>query len=201
MKAAIFPGLVLVAALAGCRGEPSRQPPVHLNPNMDTQDRYDPYGPSGLFEDGRAMRHPPAGTVARGLEKADDAYWRGKDASGQFATTWPEQVPVTAELLQRGRERYDIYCAPCHDRAGEGKGIVAQRGLVPPPSYHSDAIRNMPHGQLYDVIRNGVRTMPGYAAQIPVRDRWAIVAYIRALQRSQYAAAADVPPAERERLR
>jgi mono/diheme cytochrome c family protein len=205
VKAAICTGLMGLALLAGCRGEPSREPPVHLNPNMDTQDRYNPYGPSTMFADGKVMQEPPEGTVAwgdrtfvknDGLLKDDDAKYRGRTAEGEYVTRFPESVPVTADLLKRGQERFNIYCSPCHDRAGEGKGIVAVRGegqgFVQPPSFHQDRIRQMPVGQIYETIRNGVRNMPSYRHQIPVEDRWAIVAYVRALQRSQYASAQDV---------
>jgi mono/diheme cytochrome c family protein len=191
-------GLALLALLAGCRGDPSRQAPIHVVPNMDTQERYNAYEPSGIFADGRVMQEPPAGTVARGQERADDALWRGRTAEGEFVTAWPEALPLTADLMKRGQERYAIFCAPCHDGAGEGKGIVQQRGLVPIPSYHEQRIREMPIGQIYETIRNGVRTMPAYRHQIPVEDRWAIVAYVRALQRSQYASAQDADTAKRE---
>lgn len=200
---------VAVGALA-CRGEPARQPPVHLNPNMDTQDKYKAYGHSEFFEDGRTMRTPPAGTVARGLLKDSDAYWRGQNADGTALARMPvctgedsvDCVTVDQAFVRRGQERYDIFCAPCHDPAGYGKGTVVLRnaGLVPPPSYHDDLRRALTDGAIFDAITNGVRTMRPYAHQIPVADRWAIVAYIRALQRSQHAALDDVPEAQRGKL-
>lgn len=194
-------GLAL-AGLAGCRGEPSSKPPVHLNPNMDTQDKYKPYRASAFYEDGRAMRTPPEHTVGWGrvplkgfqdphMLKADDAMYLGYselDAEGN--PQWVDTIPVapSMQLMRRGQERYDIYCAPCHDGAGYGKGPVTMRpGLLPVPSYHDKRLQEMPVGQIYKAITYGVNNnnMPSYARQIPVDDRWAIVAYVRALQESQ----------------
>ncbi len=173
------------------RGSPSEKPPIHINPNMDDQPRYEAYEESEFFEDGSAMRVPVAGTIARGDLRADEEYYYGKTASGQFTQNIP--IEITPELLQRGKERYGIYCTPCHGGAGDGKGIVVERGYLPPPSFHQDYIREYPDGQIYDVIANGIRNMPGYKKQIQVEDRWAIVAFVRALQRSQNATAEDVP--------
>lgn len=190
--------LSATAALTGCRGEVSRKPPVHLNQNMDFQDKYMPFGQSTIFDDARTMRLPPRGTVAQGQLKEDDRLYRGQDEEGNFVTTMP--IAVDMDVLKWGQERYNIFCAPCHDKSGSGKGIVVSRGLVPPPSYHQDKLRAMSVGELYGVISNGVRTMPSYRHQIPVEDRWAIVAYIRALQRSQFAGASDVPEDKRGSL-
>ncbi|MCA9524905.1 MAG: cytochrome c [Myxococcales bacterium] len=206
--------LLLIAAsvLSGCRGEPSAQPPVHLNPNMDTQDKYKPQRESKFFADGRAMRPLVAGTVGRDSQavdvlgkaddrflREDDAFWRGTDEFGAPVAKIP--VPVTAELVARGQERYGIYCTPCHDRSGYGEGTVPQSkaGLAAVPSYHQDYMRQYADGFIFGVISNGSRSglMSGYRHQIPAADRWAIVAYVRALQRSQFAAADDVPEAER----
>ncbi|MFM7200399.1 MAG: c-type cytochrome [Myxococcota bacterium] len=185
-------------ALSACRGQPSEQPPVHLNPNMDTQEKYKAQSVSRFFEDRRTMRMPVEGTVARGNLKEDDAFFRGKEGD-----TFIGYIPtdVTDQTMARGQERYNIYCAPCHDQTGAGKGIVATRGLVPPPSYHEDRIRNMPEGELFNVISNGVRTMPAYRNQIPESDRWAIVGYIRALQRAQLAKLEDVPAEKQQELK
>jgi mono/diheme cytochrome c family protein len=136
------------------------------------------------------MRPPVPGTVAVGEPKQDAHLERGK-LGGENASTLP--LELDRELLDRGRRRYDIYCAPCHDRTGSGNGIVVQRGLVPPPSFHDARIRAMPVGEIFNVISNGVRNMPSYAAQIPVRDRWAITAYVRALQVARKAGLEDVP--------
>lgn len=197
VQGAMIAALAL-AALAGCRGEVSREPPVHLNQNMDFQDKYKPFGQSKIFDDARTMRIPPRGTVARGFLKEDDALYRGQDDEGNFVSSMP--IAVDMATLKWGQERYNIYCAPCHDKTGSGKGVVVSRGLVPPPTYHQDRLRAMPVGELYNVISNGVRTMPAYRHQIPVEDRWAIVAYIRALQRSQFASASDVPEDKRGSL-
>jgi len=182
--------------LAGCQGTISQKEPIHINPNMDQQERFEAQEANPFFADGRAMRLPVNGTVARGFLKDDDAYWTGKTASGSW-TDIP--VPVTMELLERGRDRYDIYCSVCHGLSGDGKGIIMTGGygFVPAPTYHSDYLRAQPDGYFYDVLKNGVRSMAGYGSQVPVQDRWAIVAYARALQRSQYADIADVPENER----
>ncbi len=195
--------LGVAAGALACRGEPSRLPPVHLNPNMDTQDKYKPYNESGFFADGRTMRTPPAAAVARGLLKDSDHYWRGKANDGTPANALPvctgedtiDCLKVDMSFMRRGQERFGIYCTPCHDRSGYGKGTIVLRdaGMVAPPSYHDDQRRALKAGELFDVITHGVRTMQPYAAQIPVADRWAIVAYVKALQRSQHAALADVP--------
>jgi mono/diheme cytochrome c family protein len=160
---------------------------------MDLQERYDPQAASAFFADGRAMRTPVPGTVARGFLRDDVRFYFGRNQNGVFVEDMP--LPMTMDLLRRGQERYDIYCGPCHGPAGDGQGIImtGNYGYVPAPTYHSDALRAQPDGYFYNVVVNGVRTMPGYGTQIPVADRWAIVAYIRALQRSQNASQADVP--------
>lgn len=180
------------------RGKPSEDPPIHMNPNMDSQEKYEAQEESRFFEDGSAMRPPVAGTVARGELRENDAYYRGKNKDGSLITKMP--VEITMELLQRGRERYNIYCAPCHDQTGSGKGIVVKKGFLPPPSMHLDRLRESPDGHFYDVISNGIRNMPSYKHQIPVADRWAIVSYVRALQRAQNAGSKDVPEELREGL-
>ena len=181
-----------IAISSGCtRGRPSENTPIHLNPNMDHQQKYLPQAESRFFEDGMTMRNPVAGTFARGDLHEDDAYWRGRDAIDSVIAKIP--VPVTMQLIERGQQRYNIYCAPCHSRTGDGRGIVVQRGMLPPPSFHEDRLRKVDDGHIFDVITNGIRNMPSYKAQIPVEDRWAIVSYFRALQRSQNATLEDVP--------
>ena len=177
----------LAVILAGCRGTESSKPPFHINPNMDWQERFDPQERNDFFADGMAMRPPVPGTVARGFLKDDTAFHFGRDASGAFVTASP--VALTPEFMERGRERYEIFCAVCHGSAGDGNGIImtGNYGYVPAPTYHSELLRTAPDGYMFDVIGNGVRSMPGYAQQIPIADRWAITAYIRALQRSQNA--------------
>lgn len=186
--------VLTVIALSGCRGATSTAPPVHVNPNMDIQFKVDAQEQSRFFTDGRGMRPPVVGTVARGFLREDTRYFYGRDENGALVDRFP--VEITRDLLERGRDRYEIFCAVCHGTAGDGQGIIMTGGYgyVAAPTYHSDVLRAQPDGYLFDVITYGVRTMPGYAQQVPVADRWAIAAYIRALQRSQYAVAADVPP-------
>ncbi|MFQ5568823.1 MAG: c-type cytochrome [Rhodothermales bacterium] len=190
----LFGGLLL----AGCRGSTSDEPPVHLNRNMDFQERFEPQEANPFFADGRAMRLPVAGTVARGMLKEDTRFYQGRDESGAFVVGMP--VPVTREFLLRGRERFDIFCAVCHGKAGDGQGIImtGQYGYTPAPDFHDANVvpRMAADGYVFDAISNGIRTMPGYAQQIPVADRWAITAYIRALQRSQHASIDDLPESE-----
>jgi mono/diheme cytochrome c family protein len=135
--------------------------------------------------------------VARGELLEDAVFATGKQGD-RLADRVP--VPLDAALLARGRERYDVFCAPCHDRVGNGQGMIVLRGYQRPPSLHEERLRGVAPGHLFDVVTNGFGAMPAYAAQIPIRDRWAIAAYIRALQRSQHATLGDVPPAERARL-
>ena len=179
--------------LSSCRGVPSRDPPIHLNPNMDQQARYDPQEPNDFFEDGRAMRPLVPGTVARGTLKEDDHLYTGK-VGGKYATHLP--IKLTPSLLKRGQQRFNIYCIVCHDGAGTGNGIVIKRGFIPPPNFHDPRIRQMPVGQIFDTISGGVRTMPSYGKQVPAEDRWAIAAYVRALQMSQNASIHHVPADE-----
>lgn len=195
----LFTALV-VAVLTGCRGTVSHEPPVHPVLDMDFQERFEAQEANDFFEDGRAMRPLVPGTIARGHLNADSRYAYGKEADGSFVQTNPSTVD--AALLARGRERYDIFCAPCHGLAGDGRGVLStgNYGMVPAPTYHDARLRSAEDGYLYDVVKNGVRTMPGYGYQIPTNDRWAIVAYIRALQRSQDANAADVPAEVRSEL-
>lgn len=191
--------------LSACRGEPSRKPPVHPNQNMDLQDKYKPQRVSNFFEDGRAMRPQVEGTVGRellattygvhtsGLEnddrylREDNAYWRGLDDEGNTIESIPAPIKVDQAFLERGQERYNIYCTPCHGIAGYGNGPVKQRGGLPVPSYHDKYKRALTAGHIYGVISNGSKSglMMGYKHQIPTKDRWAIVAYVRALQKSQ----------------
>ena len=190
---AVF-GVVLV----GCRGSFSDSPPVHINPNMDQQQKFDPQEANRFFADGRAMRLPVAGTVARGFLKEDVEFWTGRTETGQYVEEMP--IELTMQVMERGRERYEIFCSVCHGLSGDGNGIImtGNYGYVPAPTYHSDMLRAAPDGYMYDVIRNGVRSMPGYGQQVPVADRWAIVAYMRALQLSQHAPESVVPENERQ---
>jgi hypothetical protein len=175
-------GLVAVLGLAGCRQD------------MHDQPRFIPYRQSDFFADMRSERPPVDGTVARGQLHEDTYLYTGKMGNnpGDYMP-----FPVTTEVLARGRERFNIYCTPCTSRLGDGNGMIVQRGYKKPPSYHTERLRKAPLGYFFDVMTNGFGAMPDYASQIPVNDRWAIVAYIRALQLSQGATKADMPPGEK----
>jgi len=151
-----------------------------VNPNMDEQPKNKAQAVSGYFADGRTMRMPIEGTVARGELFENKAFYFGKEENGDFIKSSP--VAVDEKLLERGEQRYNIYCAPCHNTNGNGKGIIIEKGFLPPPDFHQDKYRQYPDGQIYDVIANGFRNMPSYKHQIPVHDRWAIVGFVRALQ-------------------
>lgn len=185
--------LASAAILGGCRGQISDKPPIHPMLNMDNVRRYDAQEPSQFWADGRSSRMPVEGTVAVGQLYEDTVLYEGVDSSGAFVSTLPDGIKLDQALLDRGQDRYDIYCAICHDRAGSGNGIVKQRGFVPPPDFSQDRVREFPVGQITNVIAKGVRTMPAYAAQIPAEDRWAIAAYVRVLQISQGASLDQVP--------
>lgn len=193
--------LSALSAAGACRGSESAEPPVHLVLNMDQQNRFEAQEENPFFADGRAMRTWPEGTVPFGALHDDDHLWRGRDGAG-FASTLPgkdadgREMKLDRDFLARGKARYEIYCVPCHDAAGTGKGIVVERGMMQPPSFHDDRIRAMAVGQLYDVVTNGARNMPAYRGQIGLRDRWAIASYVRALQRSRNASLEDVPEDE-----
>ena len=159
--------------------------------DMQDQPKYIPLRPSDFFADGRSARPLPEGTVARGQLRADKVFFTGKSGD-VYVDRLP--FPVTRQVLERGRERFNIYCTPCHGRLGNGLGMIVQRGLKRPPSYHIDRLRQVPIGYFYDVISNGFGAMADYAAQVAPRDRWAIAAYIRVLQFSQQASLLDVPP-------
>jgi hypothetical protein len=163
-----------------------------LRQDMANQPRENPLSPSSFFPDGRSERPWAENTVAHG-ELANDALLVPKDSN-----VFP--LPLTMELLQRGQERYGIFCQPCHGIQGDGQGMVAMRGMKHPPSFHQDRLRAEPNGYIYDVVTNGFGAMYGYSAQIPTRDRWAIIAYLRALQLSRNAPAKELPANLREKL-
>ena len=165
--------------------------------DMHDAPRYDPLEASTFFRDGRSARTLVSNTVARGSLREDEHLYQGK-VDGELTNTFP--MPVTAELLARGRERFNVFCSPCHGRTGQGNGMVVQRGFRAPPSYHEERLRNAPAGYFFDVMTNGFGAMSDYAAQVPVADRWAISAYIRALQLSQRATVDDVPVDRRPEL-
>jgi mono/diheme cytochrome c family protein len=191
MTARALPALVLTLAigLTGCaRGCTSSRPPIHPNPSMDDQPKVLAQTASPFFYDGSSMRQPVPGTIPIGGLKEDAAFFTGKGADGQFVAA--NAVTVNEAVVERGRQRYAIYCAPCHDARGEGKGILFQRGNVPTASFHQEKILNYPDGQIFDVITNGFGLMSGYRWPIPPADRWAIVAYVRELERKRQGTAA-----------
>ena len=186
-----------LALLTGCRGQPSEDPPIHIIPDMDWQPKYQPQGESAFFADHRAMRAPVDGTVAVGQLREDDALYRGRRGDA-----WVGKAPIAvdAKTLRRGEERFGIYCTPCHDKTGSGRGVVVQRGYPIPPALYGDHARGLADGEVFDIISNGVRNMPSYRTQIPVEDRWAIVTWLRVLQRSQHASPSDVPADQRSKI-
>ena len=213
-------GLFLVGlfAVAGFRGQKSEKPPIEIFPDMDHQPKVKAQVPSEFFADGRGNRQPVPGTVPLGYEAPvskenpfpDEGKYRmvryssGTDYlnTGRFGDQWGTGIPmpVTAELMQRGQERYTIFCGVCHGASGGGNGVAGQYGLVAIASFHQDRLRDMADGEIYNTITHGKNTMLGYGSKIPVDDRWAIVAYVRALQAAQTATLADVPPEERTKL-
>ena len=185
MRSNFVVAVLATALLAGCRQD------------MHDAPRYEAFEASATFPDNRVSRTPPAGTVARGWLREDDALYTGK-AAGQVLDHFP--FAIARADLARGQERFNIYCTPCHGKLGDGNGMVVQRGLRQAASFHQERLRQERVGYFFDVITNGFGAMPDYAAQIPVRDRWLIVAYVRALQLSQHASVDDVPADRRTEL-
>ena len=172
-----------VFAAAGCaRGCTSSRPPIHLNPSMDDQPKVLSQTASDFFFNGASMREPVPGTVAIDGLKEDTAFYTGKGPDGQFVA-----IPVAVDdaVLQRGRQRYAIYCQPCHDARGDGRGILFQRGNVPTATFHQEKVLKYADGQIFDIMTNGQGLMPAYRWPIPPADRWAIIAHIRELQRDR----------------
>ncbi len=195
----ILPPMILLLFFVGC------------SQRMDNQPRHEPLEASTFFADGMASRPLVAGTVARGHLQIDEAFYTGKVA-GQHVSEFPldsvaeklkltgDRPEITRLVLLRGKERFNIFCAVCHDEVGTGRGMVVQRGFPQPPSYHIERLREVPAGHMYDVITNGFGRMPDHAEQIPPADRWAIVAYVRALQLSQHADYAELADEDRRVL-
>lgn len=178
--------LLIALVFISCRGERFDHQPIHPNMNMDQQNRFEAQEENPFFADNRSMRQPVEGTVARGNLRENNVYYQGINDDSSFVENIP--VAVTKSFLKRGQKQYNTYCTPCHGIAGDGQGIimVGRYGYVPAPTYHQDRLRNAEDGYIYSTITNGIRNMPSYAHQIEVKDRWAIVSYVRALQRSQY---------------
>mgnify|MGYP002386545558 FL=1 len=184
---------VLAAALLALAGAGCRQ-------GMYNQAKERPLDRSEFFRDGSASRIPPAGTVARGWLRADRVLETGIGPDGKFVSEFPAAVAFDKPLLVRGRERYDVFCSPCHGRQGNGLGMIVQRGFKQPPSFHVDRLRAQPLGYFFDVMTNGFGQMSSYASQVPVADRWAIAAYVRTLQFSRNAPVTELADADRAAL-
>jgi mono/diheme cytochrome c family protein len=205
--------VVLLLSVMGLRGMKSTRPPIEVFPDMDHQAKYKPQAESKFFADGRADRPIPPGTVPHGRTadvdsekndnasyfRADDFHYAGKNPDGTFARGFP--VAVTETMVRRGRNRYMIYCYPCHGALGDGKGITKDYGMLATPTYHDDRIRNMPEGEIFNTITHGKNTMFPYADKLSPDDRWAVIAYLRALQRAQHGTIDDVPLEERGGLK
>lgn len=185
--AALLGAVLLLIGSAGCE----------LRQAMYDQEKYEPLEASAFFADGMSFRPQVDGTVAQGQLMLDEHFYQGK-VQGQLAATLP--VKVDRQLLERGRARYDIFCAPCHDKTGAGNGMIVQRGLKQPPTFHQQRLREVPVGYFYDVITNGFGVMYSYASRIPVADRWAIVAYIKVLQLSQNLEFDQLPAEDQRQL-
>ncbi len=169
--------LIMLLGVSNCRQD------------MHDQPRFEPLEANAFFSDGRASRPLIKGTVARGHLKLDKHFYTGK-VDGELVATFP--FPITEDVLKRGRQRYNIFCTPCHDGIGSGNGMIVQRGFRPPPSFHIERLRGIPVGHFFDVMTSGLGAMYDYASQVSPRDRWAIAAYIRVLQRSQNMPVEDV---------
>lgn len=197
LQSMLLMGIIL---LAGCtRQRPSSKEPIHLNPNMDQQERYETQGASFYFEDGATMRLPVEGTIARGLLKDDIILHTARNHRGELVKVNP--LPVTIDLLKRGQNRFNIYCSPCHSKVGDGRGIMVTKGYLPVPSFDDRRLLDLPDGYFFEVMTNGIRNMPSYRSQVPVKDRWAIVAYLRALQRARTATINDIPADMRDQVK
>ena len=201
--------VVLLLSVMGFRGLRSTQPPIEVFSDMERQGKYKPQAESKFFADGRADRPIPAGTVPHGRTveadpaylRADDFHYDGKLADGSFGRGFPTGIEVTGTFIKRGQGRYLIYCAPCHGALGDGNGITKSYGMLVTATYHDDRLRAMPEGEIFNTITHGKNTMMSYADKLAPDDRWAVVAYVRALQRARHATLADVPADQRGGLK
>lgn len=202
--------VVLLLSVMGFRGSFSPRPPIEVFPDMDHQAKYKPQATSKFFADGRADRPLPPGTVPFGRDaikadaaflKADDFHYEGKLANGTFGRGFPAGVEVTRTFVERGQNRYQIYCAPCHGALGDGNGITKSYGMLTTPTYHDDRLRGMAEGEIFNTITHGKNTMMSYADKLSPDDRWAVVAYVRALQRAAHGTINDVPLEQRGGLK
>ena len=202
--------VVLLLSVMGFRGSFSTRPPIEVFPDMDHQAKYKPQAASKFFADGRADRPIPAGAVPFGRSatqadpaflKADDFHYDGKLPDGTFGRGFPASLEITGAFLERGQNRYQIYCAPCHGTLGDGNGITKSYGMLTTPTYHDDRLRGMAEGEIFNTITHGKNTMMSYADKLSPDDRWAVVAYVRALQRAAHGTINDVPTEQRGGLK
>jgi mono/diheme cytochrome c family protein len=201
---------ILALSVMGFRGMTSTRPPIEVFPDMDHQSKYKPQAESKFFADGRADRPIPAGAVPYGRSagqkdpaflKADDFHYEGKLADGSFGRGFPKEIDVNRAFVERGQGRYMIYCAPCHGQLGDGNGITKSYGMLTTPTYHDDRLRAMAEGEIFNTITHGKNTMFSYADKLTPDDRWAVVAYVRALQRAAHGKIDDVPLEQRGGLK
>lgn len=209
--------VITLLSVMGLRGSLATRPPIEFFPDMDHQAKYKPQAESKFFADGRADRPQIPGTVPygrgvggsdsgaivhdAGFLRADDVHFAGKNPDGSFHQGFPADVEVTEAFVRRGQNRYSIYCQPCHGALGDGQGITKAYGMVATPSYHDDRLRTMPEGEIFNTITNGKNTMFPYGDKLSPEDRWAVVAYVRALQRAHHATIDDVPLEQRGGLK
>jgi mono/diheme cytochrome c family protein len=191
---------VATVSIFGFRGSKTTRPPLEVFPDMDRQAKYKAQAESAFFADRRADRPLPAGVVARGSLREDDQLSFGKAADGSWARGFPASVVIDAQLMARGQDRYAIFCLPCHGATGDGNGITKQYGMGATPTYHDARLRDMAEGEIYNTIANGKGNMLSYADKLSPEDRWAVVAYVRALQRAQTGTVADVPASHKSEL-
>jgi len=192
--------VVTVVSVAGFRGSLSRRPPLEVFPDMKRQPKLRPQKPNAFFADQKSSRLPVPGTLARGVAFEDVPVNTGRiTGTTNFVETNP--VPITAELLARGRERYTIYCSPCHSAAGDGNGITTKYGMLRAANYHDPRLVRMPDGEIFNTITQGKGLMSSYASQVSGPDRWAIIAYIRVLERARLGNLDDVPAEIRPTLK
>ncbi len=197
--------VVLTLSVLGFRGTKFTHPPMDVFPewafpSMRHQPKYKPQSESQFFADGRTDRPLPAGVVSRDPLRNDDALYLGKAADGTWLRGFPAAVTVDGKLIARGRERFTIYCSPCHGALGDGNGITKQYGMGATPTYHDDRLRQMAEGEIFNTITRGKNNMLSYADKLKPEDRWAVILYVRALQRAQTGAVSDVPAAHQPEL-
>ena len=197
---------ITVVCILGFRGSKSTKPPIYIFPDMDFQQKYQPQGKNDFFADCRDDRPVVAGTVMRGYgsqnkevfakdfvygPSINPGLYSGKDSQGSFLQNFP--IEITNALMAEGQSKYNTYCIVCHGASGDGNGITKQYGMVATASYHNNRLREMPVGEFFDTVTHGKKTMLGYADKLKPEQRWAVIAYVRALQRSQHASIEDVP--------